>query len=102
MDEVRSPVIFYERSGMNDAGELLSGQLWAELEVTAQGLFILTNADGAIDFMYGATVNASSAVVGVSPGTTGIFTPVDISTASTTMRTMIRPRARPLAASVAR
>ena len=45
---------------------------------------VRVGSDGAIDFMYGATVNASSAVVGVSPGTTGIFTPVDVSTASTT------------------
>ncbi len=36
VDEVRSPVIFWERSRLNDDGELLSGQLWAELEVTAQ------------------------------------------------------------------
>jgi hypothetical protein len=39
-------------------------------------------SDGNIDFIYGATVGATSAVVGVSPGATGIFTPVDISTAS--------------------
>ncbi len=36
VDEVRSPVIFWERSTKNDAGELLSGQLWAELDVTPQ------------------------------------------------------------------
>lgn len=36
IDEVRSPVIFYERSRMNEEGELLSGQLWAELEITPQ------------------------------------------------------------------
>ena len=36
VDEVRSPVIFWERSRLNEEGELISGQLWAELEVTAQ------------------------------------------------------------------
>ncbi|MBJ6759584.1 hypothetical protein JGU66_02340 [Myxococcaceae bacterium JPH2] len=36
IDEVRSPVIFLERSRLNEAGELLNGQMWAELEVTAQ------------------------------------------------------------------
>jgi hypothetical protein len=36
VDEIRSPVIFWERSVKNDDGELLSGQLWAELEITAQ------------------------------------------------------------------
>jgi hypothetical protein len=36
IDEVRSPVIFFERCRMNEEGELLSGQLWAELEVTPQ------------------------------------------------------------------
>jgi hypothetical protein len=41
-------------------------------------------ADGTIDFIYAATVNATAAVVGVSPGSTGIFTPVDVSAASTT------------------
>ena len=39
-------------------------------------------SDGSIDFIYGATVNPSSAVVGVSPGETGIFSPVDVSTAA--------------------
>ena len=29
VDEVRSPVIFWERSRLNADGELLSGQLWA-------------------------------------------------------------------------
>jgi hypothetical protein len=38
--------------------------------------------DGNIDLVYGATVAASSAVVGVSPGATGIFTPVDVSAAA--------------------
>src|SRR4029079_12038242 len=41
-------------------------------------------ADGNLDFMYGTTVSATSAVVGVSPGTTGIFKPVDVSAAATT------------------
>lgn len=36
IDEVRSPVLFWERSVLNDDGELLSGQLWAELDVTSQ------------------------------------------------------------------
>lgn len=36
IDEVRSPVIFWERCTTNDEGELVSGQLWAELDVTAQ------------------------------------------------------------------
>jgi len=36
VDEVRSPVIFWERNVKNDDGELLSGELWAELDVTSQ------------------------------------------------------------------
>jgi hypothetical protein len=36
VDEVRSPVIFFERSRMNEEGELVSGQMWAELEITPQ------------------------------------------------------------------
>ncbi|MCI0571801.1 MAG: hypothetical protein L0Y66_13700 [Myxococcaceae bacterium] len=36
IDEVRSPVIFFERSRLNEEGELLSGKLWAELEITPQ------------------------------------------------------------------
>jgi hypothetical protein len=36
VDEVRSPVIFWERSTRNDVGELVAGQLWAELDVTPQ------------------------------------------------------------------
>jgi len=36
-------------------------------------------ADGAIDFVYGTTVGATTAVVGLSPGATGIFAPVDVS-----------------------
>lgn len=36
IDEVRSPVIFWERCRLNEEGELLSGQLWAELDVTSQ------------------------------------------------------------------
>jgi hypothetical protein len=39
-------------------------------------------ADGAIDFVYGATVAPTLAVVGLSPGETGIFTPVDVSAAA--------------------
>jgi hypothetical protein len=37
-------------------------------------------ADGTIDFVYGTVLSPSAAVVGVSPGETGIFTPVDIDT----------------------
>jgi hypothetical protein len=36
-------------------------------------------ADGSIDVVYGATVNPTSAVVGVSPGETGIFSAVNLS-----------------------
>ncbi|NOK38643.1 hypothetical protein D7W79_28505 [Corallococcus exercitus] len=36
IDEVRSPVIFIERSRRNEEGELLSGKMWVELEVTSQ------------------------------------------------------------------
>lgn len=36
IDEVRSPAIFWERCRLNDEGELVSGQLWAELDVTPQ------------------------------------------------------------------
>ena len=39
-------------------------------------------SDGSIEFVYGAAVEASSAVVGVSPGETGIFSAVNISSAS--------------------
>jgi hypothetical protein len=37
-------------------------------------------ADGGIDFVYGSLLSPSAAVVGVSPGETGIFSPVDVST----------------------
>jgi hypothetical protein len=36
VDEVRSPVIFWERSARNEEDELVAGQLWAELDVTPQ------------------------------------------------------------------
>lgn len=36
VDEVRSPVLFWERCTLNDDQELVSGQLWAELDVTQQ------------------------------------------------------------------
>jgi len=36
IDEVRSPVIYFERSRFDEQGTLLSGRLWAELEVTPQ------------------------------------------------------------------
>ncbi len=39
-------------------------------------------ADGSIEFIYGAIVEPTSAVVGVSPGETGIFIPVNVSAAS--------------------
>ena len=34
IDEVRSPVIFWERCVVNEEQRALSGQLWAELDVT--------------------------------------------------------------------
>ena len=34
IEEVPSPVLHYERSSRNDAGELVAGRLWAELDVT--------------------------------------------------------------------
>ncbi|MFL5322168.1 MAG: hypothetical protein ACJ790_21100 [Myxococcaceae bacterium] len=36
VDEVRSPVIYYDRSRKNEEGELVSGRMWAELDVTQQ------------------------------------------------------------------
>jgi len=36
VDEVRSPVVFWERSAVDDDGALVAGQLWAELDVTPQ------------------------------------------------------------------
>jgi hypothetical protein len=39
-------------------------------------------SDGSIEFIYGGTVETTSAVVGVSPGETGIFSAVNISSAS--------------------
>jgi hypothetical protein len=36
VDEVRSPVIFWERSQLDEEGALVAGQLWAELDVTPQ------------------------------------------------------------------
>jgi hypothetical protein len=36
VDEVRSPVVFWERSRMTEGGELLAGQLWAETAITEQ------------------------------------------------------------------
>ena len=39
-------------------------------------------SDGSIEFIYGATA-PTAAIVGVSPGETGIFAPVDVSTAGT-------------------
>jgi hypothetical protein len=34
IEEIPSPVLHYERSVPNERGELLSGRIWAELEVT--------------------------------------------------------------------
>ncbi len=34
IEEVPSPVLHYQRSMRNDAGELVAGRLWAELDVT--------------------------------------------------------------------
>jgi hypothetical protein len=34
VEEIPSPVFHYERSVRNEAGELVAGRLWAELEVT--------------------------------------------------------------------
>ena len=39
-------------------------------------------ADGGIDFFYGATASPTAAVVGLSPGETGIFAPIDLSAAA--------------------
>lgn len=36
VDEVRSPVVYFERSRLNEEGELVSGSLWAELDVTPE------------------------------------------------------------------
>lgn len=36
VDEVRSPVIFFGRSRRNEDDELVSGQMWGELDVTPQ------------------------------------------------------------------
>jgi len=36
VDEVRSPVVFWERSQLDEDGALVAGQLWAELDVTPQ------------------------------------------------------------------
>ncbi len=36
IDEVQSPVVFWQRCRVNDDEELVSGQLWCELDVTPQ------------------------------------------------------------------
>jgi len=36
VDEIRSPVIFWERCTQETPGQLLCGQLWAQLEVTPE------------------------------------------------------------------
>jgi hypothetical protein len=36
IDEVRSPVIFYRRSRLDEDGALRAGSLWAEIEVTPE------------------------------------------------------------------
>jgi hypothetical protein len=44
LDEVRSPVIHYARSLMED-GELRSGRLWSELEATGDRQHLMTKPD---------------------------------------------------------
>ena len=36
VDEVRSPVVFFGRSRLNEDGDLVSGSLWAEIDVTPE------------------------------------------------------------------
>jgi len=45
LDEVRSPVIHYERSRLDEDGELRSGKLWAELEVLGDRQKLMTKPD---------------------------------------------------------
>lgn len=45
LDEVRSPVIHYERSRPDEDGELRSGKLWAELEVVGDRQKLMTKPD---------------------------------------------------------
>jgi len=40
------------------------------------------SADGTIDVIYGTTASPSAAIVGLSPGETGIFAPIDVSAAA--------------------
>jgi len=39
VDEVRSPVVFWERSQLDEDGALVAGELWAELDVTPPDRF---------------------------------------------------------------
>ena len=45
LDEVRSPVIHYERSLVDERGELRSGKLWAELEIAGDRQKLMTKPD---------------------------------------------------------
>ncbi len=45
LDEVRSPAIHYERSRLDEEGELRSGKLWAELEVLGDRQKLMTKPD---------------------------------------------------------
>lgn len=45
LDEIRSPVIHYERSRLDEDGELRSGKLWAELEVVGDRQKLMKKPD---------------------------------------------------------
>ncbi|HEY3450878.1 MAG TPA: hypothetical protein VGK67_31260 [Myxococcales bacterium] len=45
MDEIRSPVIHYERSRLDEDGELRSGKLWAELDVVGDRQKLMSKPD---------------------------------------------------------
>lgn len=45
IDEIRSPVIHWERSRLDEDGELRSGRLWAELEVVGDRQHMMTKPD---------------------------------------------------------
>ena len=52
LDEVRSPVIHFERSLVDEDGQLRSGRLWAELDVVGDRQKLMTKPDllrGAFD-----------------------------------------------------
>jgi len=46
VDEIRSPVIFWERCTQETPGELVCGQLWAQLEITPETGRRTAAADG--------------------------------------------------------